>query len=209
MRILVTCGPTCEDIDPVRFITNRSTGKMGAEIIEEACLRGAEVTVVSGPVNIAYAPWANVIPVRSAADMLKAVEDNLENSDVLIMAAAVADFTPASLSPSKIKKGETKMTGLELKPTKDILLSIKHLKGKKFFIGFAAETDNLLENAKDKMARKSLDMIVANKVGVEGSGFASDTNTGTILLPGAAIPFECMAKAELAGTILDLVRDKQ
>jgi len=209
MRILVTCGPTCEDIDPVRFITNRSTGKMGAAIVEDACLRGADVTVISGPANLAYAPWANVIPVRSASDMLKAVEDNIDNADVLIMAAAVADFTPSSLSPSKVKKGDKKMACLELKPTKDILLSIKHIKGKKLFIGFAAETDNLLENAMEKMAKKSLDMIIANKVGVEGSGFASDTNTGTILLPGSSIPFECIDKAVLAGQILDLARDKQ
>ncbi len=208
IRILLTCGPTCEDIDPVRFITNRSTGKMGAAIAETAGLRGADVTVISGPVNISYAPWAHVIPVRSASDMLTAVKDHIENADVLIMAAAVADYTPKVRSSSKIKKGEAAMTSLEMAPTSDILYTISSMKKGRFFVGFAAETDDLIENASEKMKRKSLDMIVANRVGIEGSGFATDTNTGTILFPNGDYRFEGMKKTRLSDKILDLVREK-
>jgi phosphopantothenoylcysteine decarboxylase/phosphopantothenate--cysteine ligase len=207
VRILLTCGPTCEDIDPVRFITNRSTGKMGAAIAEAACLRGADVTVISGPVNLSYATWAHVIHVRSASDMLTAVKDHLENADVLIMAAAVADYTPKMASPSKIKKGDKAMSNLELISTSDILYTLKPMKKNRLFVGFAAETNDIIENAASKMKRKSLDMIVANRVGVEGSGFASETNTGSILLPGREIPFKGIMKTELAGRILDLIRD--
>jgi phosphopantothenoylcysteine decarboxylase / phosphopantothenate---cysteine ligase len=206
LHLLLTCGPTCEDIDPVRFITNRSTGKMGAAIAEAACLRGADVTVISGPVNINYAPWAHVIPVRSANDMLTAVTDHIENADVLIMAAAVADFTPKVCCSSKIKKCEKIMTSLELAPTSDILYTIGPMKKGKIFVGFAAETDDLIKNASDKMKRKSLDMIVANSVGIEGSGFASDTNTGIILLPDNEFRFEGMEKTSLSNKILDLIR---
>jgi phosphopantothenoylcysteine decarboxylase/phosphopantothenate--cysteine ligase len=208
VRLLITCGPTCEDIDPVRFITNRSTGKMGAAIVEAACLRGADVTVISGPVNISYAPWAHVIPVRSASDMLAAVKDHIENADVLIMAAAVADFTPKVNSRSKIKKGNKLMTSLELVSTSDILSAVGPMKEDRVFVGFAAETDDLIKNASIKMKKKSLDMIVANRVGVEGSGFASDTNTGTILMPESEFRFEGMEKTNLSEKILDLVRGK-
>jgi phosphopantothenoylcysteine decarboxylase/phosphopantothenate--cysteine ligase len=208
VRLLITCGPTCEDIDPVRFISNRSTGKMGAAIAEAACLRGADVTVISGPVNIDYAPWAHVVPVRSASDMLTAVKDHIENADVLIMAAAVADYTPKVRSSSKIKKGDTAMTSLELAPTSDILYTIGPTKKGRIFVGFAAETDDLIKNASVKMKKKSLDMIVANRVGIEGSGFASDTNTGTILMPDSEFRFEGIEKTKLSETILDLVRKK-
>jgi len=208
IRILLTCGPTCEDIDPVRFITNRSTGKMGAAIAEAAGLRGADVTVISGPVNLSYAPWANVIQVRSADDMLAAVKDHIENADVLIMAAAVADFKPKFTSSSKIKKGASAMTSLEMAPTSDILHTIGPMKKGRFFVGFAAETDDLIENASEKMKRKSLDMIVANRVGIKGSGFASDTNTGTILLQDGDFKFEGMQKTRLSDKILDLVRER-
>ena len=208
VRILLTCGPTCEDIDPVRFITNRSTGKMGAAIAEAAGLRGADVTVISGPVVINYAPWAHVIPVRSANDMLTAVKDNIENADVLIMAAAVADYKPKVRSSSKIKKGEAAMTSLEMAPTSDILSTIGPIKKGRIFVGFAAETDDLIENASEKMKRKSLDMIVANRVGIEGSGFAADTNTGTILLPDGEFRFEGMEKTKLSDKILDLARER-
>jgi phosphopantothenoylcysteine decarboxylase / phosphopantothenate---cysteine ligase len=208
VHILLTSGPTCEDIDPVRFITNRSTGKMGAAIAEAACLRGAEVTIISGPVNINYAPWAHIIPVRSANDMLTAVKDHIEKADVLIMAAAVADCTPKVCSSSKVKKGETAMTSLELTPTSDILLTVGSMKKGRIFVGFAAETDDLIKNASVKMKRKSLDMIVANRVGIEGSGFASDTNTGTILLPDSEFKFECLEKTRLSDKILDLIRKR-
>ncbi|HQP30442.1 MAG TPA: bifunctional phosphopantothenoylcysteine decarboxylase/phosphopantothenate--cysteine ligase CoaBC [Deltaproteobacteria bacterium] len=207
LKILITCGPTCEDIDPVRFITNRSTGKMGAALVEAACLRGAEVTVISGPVALKYAPWARVVDVRSASEMLAAVKEGLDGVDVLIMAAAVADYVPKEYQRRKIKKGRSEMSALELRPSPDILATIKPLKDKRFFVGFAAETDDLKENALEKMKRKGLDMIVANRVGEEGSGFASATNSGILLsADGTQEVFEHVEKTMLAHTILDKIR---
>lgn len=206
-RILITCGPTCEDIDPVRFITNRSTGKMGAALVEAACLRGAEVTVVSGPVALDFAPWARVLNVRGASEMLAAVKETLPGMDVLIMAAAVADYVPKEYREHKIKKGRSEMTHLELRPSPDILATVKEQKARRFFVGFAAETDDLRENALGKMKRKGLDMIVANRVGEEGSGFASDTNSGVMITAdGSQEIFEHVEKAMLAHMILDKIR---
>ncbi|HPR54752.1 MAG TPA: bifunctional phosphopantothenoylcysteine decarboxylase/phosphopantothenate--cysteine ligase CoaBC [Deltaproteobacteria bacterium] len=208
INILITSGPTCEDIDPVRFITNRSTGKMGAALVEAACVRGARVKVVSGPVVVDYAPWATVIDVRSAQDMLSCVKENLPDADVLIMAAAVADYTPHTYSKSKIKKGE-KTAHIELTSTPDILATIRTLKESKTFVGFAAETENLKSYAQDKMVRKGLDMIVANRVGETNTGFASETNSGVILSPeGVIYDFEHMEKDVLAHKILDLVKER-
>lgn len=208
INILITSGPTCEDIDPVRFITNRSTGKMGAALVEAACIRGSRVTVVSGPVLTVYAPWAAVIDVRSAQDMLSSVKENLPEADVLIMAAAVADYTPHTYSRSKIKKGE-KTAHIELTSTPDILATIRALKESKIFVGFAAETENLKSYAQDKMVRKGLDMIVANRVGETNTGFASETNSGVILSPeGVIYDFEHMEKDVLAHKILDLVKER-
>jgi len=208
INILITSGPTCEDIDPVRFITNRSTGKMGAALVEAACIRGARVKVVSGPVMTGYAPWATILDVRSAHDMLSSVKENLPETDVLIMAAAVADYTPHTYSKSKIKKGE-KTAHIELTSTPDILATIRTLKESKIFVGFAAETDNLKSYAQDKMVRKGLDIIVANRVGETSTGFASDTNSGVILSPeGVIYDFEHMEKDVLAHKILDLVKER-
>ncbi|HOJ13534.1 MAG TPA: bifunctional phosphopantothenoylcysteine decarboxylase/phosphopantothenate--cysteine ligase CoaBC [Deltaproteobacteria bacterium] len=208
IRVLITSGPTCEDIDPVRFITNRSTGKMGAALVEAACIRGARVKVVSGPVAVDYAPWAEITSVRSAREMLDAVKDCLGEVDVLIMAAAVADYTPHTYSTRKIKKGE-KTAHIELTSTPDILATIRPFKESKVFVGFAAETDNLKTYAQDKMVRKGLDMIVANRVGDADSGFASDTNSGVILSPeGVMYDFENMGKDLLAHRILDLVKER-
>ncbi|OPZ60683.1 MAG: Coenzyme A biosynthesis bifunctional protein CoaBC [Deltaproteobacteria bacterium ADurb.Bin510] len=204
-RILITCGPTAEDIDPVRFITNRSTGLMGACLAEAATLRGAAVTVISGPVALDYAPGVEVVKVRSAADMLAAVENRLESCDALIMAAAVADYTPAKRSEHKIKKGA--MASLELGRTADVLATIKPLKGAKVYVGFAAETQNELANAQDKLERKGLDLIVANTVGQPGTGFAASTNSGALLAPGRAPEhFQGMPKTELADLILDRIK---
>ncbi|HPC46409.1 MAG TPA: bifunctional phosphopantothenoylcysteine decarboxylase/phosphopantothenate--cysteine ligase CoaBC [Deltaproteobacteria bacterium] len=208
IRVLVTSGPTCEDIDPVRFITNRSTGKMGAAIVEAACMRGARVKVITGPVMVEYAPWSDVIHVRSAREMLDAVKDNLAQADVLVMAAAVADYTPNTYSQRKIKKGE-RTAHIELTSTPDILATIRPLKESKIFVGFAAETENLKSYAQDKMVRKGLDMIVANRVGEPQTGFASDTNSGVILSPeGVMYDFEHMEKDVLAHRILDLVKER-
>jgi len=208
ISIVITCGPTCEDIDPVRFITNRSTGKMGKALTEAACLRGARVKVISGPVSVDYAPWAQVVDVRSAQEMLHAVQESLGHADVLIMAAAVADYVPSVRRDAKIKKGD-RLQSLELTSSPDILSTIRPDKDEKFFVGFAAETENLTDFAKDKMIRKGLDMIVANRVGQAGSGFASDTNSGVILTPeGILDDFEQMGKDSLAHKILDFVRER-
>ncbi len=208
VKVLITCGPTCEDIDPVRFITNRSTGKMGSALAEAACLRGALVKVISGPVSIEYAPWAEVVEVRSARQMLHAVQEGLTDADVLIMAAAVADYVPSVYRDSKIKKGD-RLQSIELSSSPDILSTIRPLKEERFFVGFAAETENVADFAKDKMIRKGLDMIVANRVGQPGSGFASDTNSGVIITPeGVLDDFEQMGKDSLAHKILDFIRER-
>ncbi len=208
ISLVVTCGPTSEDIDPVRFITNRSTGRMGAALVEAACVRGASTKVISGPVALEYAPWAQVLMVRSAEQMLAAVTESLKDADVLIMAAAVADYTPAQYRESKIKKGD-KLAAIELKSTHDILSTIKPLKKDKFFVGFAAETENLSESARNKLITKGLDMIVANRVGEPGSGFGSDTNSGVIIVPdGTLDTFERLGKETLAHKILDFIRER-
>ncbi|MGC9325133.1 MAG: bifunctional phosphopantothenoylcysteine decarboxylase/phosphopantothenate--cysteine ligase CoaBC [Desulfomonilia bacterium] len=208
INVLVTCGPTCEDIDPVRYITNRSTGKMGKAVVEAACLRGARVRVISGPVALSYAPWAEIIQVRSASEMLEAVQDHLQGTDVLIMAAAVADYVPRVYSSTKIKKG-SKSTTLELSFSPDILATILPQKESKVFVGFAAETENIRNYAQEKMRKKGLDMIVANRVGVSGSGFGSETNSGVILSPeGVLYDFEHMSKDTLAHKLLDFVKEK-
>ncbi|HDP24419.1 MAG TPA: bifunctional phosphopantothenoylcysteine decarboxylase/phosphopantothenate--cysteine ligase CoaBC [Deltaproteobacteria bacterium] len=208
IKVLVTCGPTCEDIDPVRYITNRSTGKMGCAIVEAACLRGAQVKVISGPVALSFAPWAEIIQVRTASQMLDAVMEQLQEADVLIMAAAVADYVPSRYSSTKIKKG-TKGTTLELSSSPDILATIRPQKESKVFVGFAAETENIRNYAQEKMRRKGLDMIVANRVGTIGSGFGSDTNSGVVLSPeGVLYDFEHMAKDTLAHKILDFVKER-
>ncbi|MBN2298055.1 MAG: bifunctional phosphopantothenoylcysteine decarboxylase/phosphopantothenate--cysteine ligase CoaBC [Deltaproteobacteria bacterium] len=208
VSVLITCGPTCEDIDPVRFITNRSTGKMGSALVEAACMRGAKVKVISGPVNIDYAPWAEVVMVRSAQQMLAAVKESLQYCDVLIMAAAVADYVPSVYRDAKIKKGD-KLSSIALSSSADILSEIKPMKEERFYVGFAAETENLAASAKDKMTRKGLDMIVANRVEQAGSGFASDTNSGIIITPeGILDDFEQIEKESLAHKILDFIRER-
>jgi len=206
INILITSGPTMEDIDPVRFITNRSSGKMGHAITEAACLRGANVKVITGPVNLDYAPWAKVIKVRSAKDMFNAVKEHIEWADVLIMAAAVADFVPSVYRKQKIKKLKSGMYKLELRSSIDILANIKDKKGKRVFVGFAAETNSVEKNAVEKLKAKALDLIIANKVGSKGTGFASDTNTGSIISQtGTVQRFNLMPKHVLAGRILDMV----
>ncbi|MEA3221558.1 MAG: bifunctional phosphopantothenoylcysteine decarboxylase/phosphopantothenate--cysteine ligase CoaBC [Thermodesulfobacteriota bacterium] len=207
INILITSGPTLEDIDPIRFITNRSTGKMGAAIVEAACLRGARVKVITGPVDIQYAPWARIAEVRSAKEMLKAVQKNITKADVLIMAAAVGDYAPASYSKKKIKKGKDVTLKLEL--STDILSSIKDTKGGKIFVGFAAETDNISEYGRKKLDEKGLDLIVANIVGRQDTGFKSDTNTGIIISSsGIEERFEDMPKKMLAHKILDCIKER-
>ena len=181
MHIVISAGPTREAIDPVRYITNRSTGKMGYAIAEAARERGLLVTLVSGPVNLLPPEGVEVINIESAADMAKAMKSAAETADIIVMAAAVADYRPKQYSTSKVKKSDGDMC-IELERTEDILLSLgKNKKPGQILVGFAAETENLLDNARRKLDKKNLDMIVANDVTKAGAGFDVDTNIATII----------------------------
>jgi len=199
-KILVTAGPTYEDIDPVRYLGNRSSGKMGFEIAKSAFLRGAEVTLISGPTQeIAY-PQIKILNVRSAKEMKSAVGKNLKNNEVLIMSAAVADFKPAKIAIKKLKK-EDNLGTVKLNRTDDILSSIK--KGNKIIVGFALETDNELSNAKKKLKSKNLDMIVLNSLKDKNSGFEVDTNKINIFYKsGKKKELPLMSKFQAANKIL-------
>lgn len=199
MKIVVTAGPTREFIDPVRFLSNRSSGRMGYAVAGAAVARGHEVALVSGPVAIAPPPGARVRRVISALDMLAAVEDELTNADVLVMAAAVADWRPAFVAPSKLKKTRASDAGdaawvraadgasatLRLVPNPDILATLRPRKGHRLFVGFAAETDHVLDEARRKLLAKGLDLVVANDVSRPDAGFEVETNAVTILSPDA------------------------
>lgn len=204
--VMVTAGATIEDIDPVRYITNRSTGKMGIAIANAAAQRGAKVYLVFGGKSNAIHPDVDLIPVRSTEDMLNAVRSHIDESDMFISAAAPADFTPVSYSPIKIKKnGEDGLT-IDLKPTPDILKSLVSTKGNRIHIGFAAETDSLEENALRKLEKKSLDAIALNDVSAPGCGFSTDTNAVTwFTRSGLKIQSGLMPKTELAHWLLDRV----
>ncbi len=207
MKILVTAGPTREAIDPVRFISNRSTGKMGYAVAVRARARGAEVVLISGPSSLAPPAGVTFVSVESAADMAREVKRAFDDSDAVIKAAAVADLTPKNPSDQKIKKNDSSGT-LELAPTEDILKGLGHDKGNKILVGFAAETQDLLKNAKMKLENKNLDMIVANDVSRRDAGFAVDTNLVRIIEKGgkeSELPL--MGKEEVADAILDRVRE--
>ncbi len=202
-KVLVTAGPTQEAIDPVRFISNHSSGKMGYEVARQAARRGAEVTLVSGRTNLDCPLGVNRIDVLSAADMKDAVVSNAEETDIFVMAAAVADYRPAVVSDSKIKKKNGAMA-IELTRTEDIIAGIcENKRENQFVCGFSMETDNLIENSKSKLERKKLDMIVANNLKVEGAGFRGDTNVAVIIRPDSITELDIMSKAELADVILD------
>lgn len=202
-KVLVTAGPTQEAIDPVRFISNHSSGKMGYEVARQAARRGAEVTLVSGRTNLACPLGVNRIDVLSAADMKDAVVSNADDTDIFVMAAAVADYRPAVVSDSKIKKKDGAMA-IELTRTEDIIAGIcENKRENQFVCGFSMETDNLIENSKSKLERKKLDMIVANNLKVEGAGFRGDTNVAVIIKPDSITELDIMSKAELADVILD------
>ena len=203
--LLVTAGPTEEPIDPVRFLSNRSSGKMGFALARAACLRGAQVILVSGPSALPALPRVKSIPVRTAAEMREAVLENLAQASVLVMAAAVSDYRPRGTSPEKIKKSDAELTlPLELNP--DILCEAGQRKGKRLLIGFAAETENLLANARKKLAEKNLDLIVANDVSRPGAGFAVDTNIVKVIdRSGKVEELPLMSKEDLADRVLDRV----
>jgi phosphopantothenoylcysteine decarboxylase / phosphopantothenate---cysteine ligase len=201
--VLITAGPTCEDIDPVRFLTNRSSGKMGYALAEAAQRRGARVILVSGPTDLKIPEGVDWVPVRTTEQMQHAVRERATEANIVVMAAAVSDYRPATTREKKMKRGDGGLT-LTLEPTADILAELGSQKGSRIIIGFAAETDNVAENARGKLARKSADMIVANDVTQEGAGFDTDTNIVTMYLPNAAeIALPKLNKFDVANRIFD------
>lgn len=201
-KILVTAGPTQESIDPVRYITNHSTGKMGYALAKMAMLRGAEVTLVSGRTALEPPRFVEVVPVVSAEDMYQAVTTRAKEQDIIIKAAAVADYRPATVAEEKIKKTED-AASIKLERTRDILAALGEDKGKTCLCGFSMETENMLENSRKKLKKKNLDMIVANNLKVEGAGFGTDTNVITILTEEKELELPQMSKEEAANRILD------
>lgn len=204
IRLLVTAGPTREAVDPVRYISNRSSGRMGYALAGAAARRGAEVTLISGPVELAAPPVASLRKVTTAREMLSEVTAVLPETDWLIMAAAVADFAPAEVQKNKIKKGHDQELSLKLSRNPDILKIVASEKGEKLIIGFAAETRDLIENAREKARNKNLDLIVANDVSGNETGFESEENGGVILDQGdLSVEIPRMTKTEMARKILD------
>lgn len=207
-KVLVTAGPTQEPVDPVRFITNHSTGKMGYAIAENCMRRGAEVTLVSGPVQIAPPLCVRLIPVVTAADMASAVKECYQEQDIIIKTAAVADYRPAHPADEKVKKKDDKSV-MELERTEDILAYLgAHRRDGQFICGFSMETENMLENSRAKLAKKNVDMIVANNLKVAGAGFGTDTNVVTIITKDDSRQLELMSKAEVAASIVDEILKK-
>jgi phosphopantothenoylcysteine decarboxylase/phosphopantothenate--cysteine ligase len=204
--VLVTAGPTVEDIDPVRFVSNRSTGKMGYRLAEAARDRGARVILVSGPTPLPPPARLELVPVRSAEEMAAAVSRRVGEATVVAMAAAVSDYRPANASPAKLKKTDGP-TRLELVRTPDILRSLGASKGERFLLGFAAETEAVVENARKKRAEKRLDLIVANDVSLDGAGFASERNAATLIDELGEVEVPLLSKRELADRIWDRVAE--
>lgn len=202
-KILITAGPTQEAIDPVRYITNHSSGKMGYAIAEEARNRGAEVTLVSGPVNLQKISGIETIDVVSAAEMYDAVMSRVDDMDIVIKSAAVADYRPAHYADQKMKKSDDDLS-IALERTKDIAKFIGSIKAKQFFVGFAAESENVIENAKKKIKSKKFDLIVCNDISQKDAGFKSDTNiVSMISKEGVVEHYEKMLKKDIAKIILD------
>jgi phosphopantothenoylcysteine decarboxylase/phosphopantothenate--cysteine ligase len=202
--VLVTAGPTVEDLDPVRFLSNRSTGRMGFALAETARDRGAHVVLVAGPTSIEPPAGIDIVQVRSAEEMARAVGDRVGPATIVAMAAAVSDYRPAEIAPSKLKKAPGDST-LALKRTPDILATLGKSKGRRFVIGFAAETDRVLENARAKRAAKNADLLVANDVSRPESGFASDHNAAVLIDAEAETELPLMSKRALADRIWDRV----
>ena len=204
IRLLVTAGPTREAVDPVRYLSNRSSGRMGYALAEAAVRRGAEVTIVSGPVELAAPPAATLRKVTTAREMLSEVMAVMPETDWLIMAAAVADFAPVEVQKEKIKKGKDTELRLTLSKNPDILKAVSSEKGDKLVVGFAAETRDLIKNAREKARNKNLDLIVANDVSGDETGFESEENSGVILDQGdLSVEIPRMAKTGMAEKILD------
>ncbi|MBR5164985.1 MAG: bifunctional phosphopantothenoylcysteine decarboxylase/phosphopantothenate--cysteine ligase CoaBC [Ruminococcus sp.] len=201
-RVLVTAGATRESIDPVRFITNHSSGKMGFAIARAAMLRGADVTVVAAHTDVEPPMFVNVVRVQSAEDMFNAVKEHLDESDIIVKAAAVADYTPVTVADNKIKKSDGDMT-IELKRTTDILGYIgEHKRKGQVVCGFSMETENVIENSRKKLTKKNCDMICANSIKKAGAGFGTDTNIITMITPDGDEELELMSKFDAANIIL-------
>ena len=202
-HVLVTAGPTQEAMDPVRYITNHSTGKMGYAIARNCMLRGADVTLVTGQTSIEKPRFVNIVPIESAREMFEEVTGRAPEQDIIIKAAAVADYRPQTVSDEKVKKSGDHMT-LELEKTDDILKYLgEHKKEGQFLCGFSMETEHMLENSRAKLKKKNLDMIVANNLKQAGAGFGTDTNVITMITPEEEISLDLMSKEEAAGKILD------
>lgn len=201
-KVLVTAGATRESIDPVRFITNHSSGKMGFAMAKAAMLRGADVTLVAAHTDVEPPMFVNVVPVKSAEDMFNAVKERYQDQDFIIKAAAVADYTPLTTADSKIKKSDGDMS-IQLKRTTDILKFIGHNKGEHQIVcGFSMETDNVIENSRKKLASKNADMICANSLRTAGAGFGTDTNIITMITHDKEKELELMSKFDAADLIL-------
>lgn len=202
-RVLITAGPTQEKIDPVRYITNHSTGKMGYALAECCMRRGAEVTLVSGPVAIQPPMFVDVVPVTSAEDMAREVKTRADSQDIMIKAAAVADYRPVNPADEKIKKKDGD-SSIELERTEDILKYLgEHRKKGQFICGFSMETEHMVENSTAKLDKKNVDMIVANNLKVSGAGFGTDTNIVTLITKAGAKELPIMSKSEVADAIMD------
>lgn len=205
-QILITAGPTQEKIDPVRYITNHSTGKMGYALARAAMLRGARVTLVTGPVAIEPPMFVDVVPVTSAQHMADAVISRAPQMDIIIKAAAVADYRPANPADEKIKKRDGEEASISLERTTDILKTLGEQKKEgQFLCGFSMETENMLENSKAKLEKKNLDMIVANNLKVQGAGFGTDTNVVTLITKDTIKELELMSKDQVADAILTAI----
>ena len=204
-KILVTAGPTQEAIDPVRYITNHSSGKMGYAIAKAAMLRGADVTLVSGRTAIEPPMFVKLMPVVTAKDMYEAVTSVSDEQDIIIKAAAVADYRPARVSDEKVKKSDGQMS-IELERTDDILKYLgEHKKENQFLCGFSMETQNVIGNSRAKLTKKNLDMVAANNVKVEGAGFQGDTNVLTLITQEEEVSLPLMSKEDAALKILDKI----
>ena len=205
LKVLVTAGPTQEAIDPVRYITNHSSGKMGYAIAKMAMLRGADVALVSGRTALTPPPFVRVVPVVTARDMYEAVTSVSQEQDIIIKAAAVADYRPASVSDEKIKKKDDDMS-IALERTDDILKYLgEHKPDGQFLCGFSMETENMIGNSRVKLTRKNLDMVAANNVKMAGTGFQGDTNVLTLITQDEEVSLPLMSKEDAAGKILDKI----
>jgi phosphopantothenoylcysteine decarboxylase/phosphopantothenate--cysteine ligase len=204
-KVLVTAGPTREYLDPVRYLSNPSSGKMGYAVARNCMLRGAQVTLISGPVSIDPPPFVELVPVTSAQEMFVAVRERAPQQDIIVKSAAVADYRPKYVAQEKVKKTEGDLS-IPMERTEDILRYLgEHKKPGQFLCGFSMETQNMVENSRAKLARKNLDLIVANNVKEAGAGFAGNTNRITLITREDVLPLDLMSKEEAAGRIMDYI----